>query len=108
MKNKILIIVASLIVFSMLLITGCVTKLNPIVGTWDYDGFVYTFNKDKTGTYDLMGQVINFTYEAKDDVLQITRTDETEPYEMQYRIEDNKLIVKDSFGEDVTYIKVEQ
>lgn len=81
---------------------------NGLVGSWDYaelSGMVYTFNADGSGSYDMFGEVMKFTYEADGAVLKITYTDEgvDEPMELEYKIDGDTLNVKDSFGNDTLY-----
>lgn len=81
---------------------------NGLVGSWDYaelSGMVYTFNADGTGSYDMFGEVMKFTYEADGSTLKITYTDEgvDEPTELEYKIDGDTLIVKDLFGNDTLY-----
>lgn len=79
-----------------------------LVGSWDYaelSGMIYTFNTDGSGTYDMFGEAMHFTYEADGAVLKITYTDEgvDEPMELEYKIDGDTLNVKDSFGNDTLY-----
>ena len=79
-----------------------------IVGSWDYaelSGMVYTFNADGSGSYDMFGEVMKFTYEADGSTLKITYTDEgvDAPMELEYKIDGDVLNVKDSFGNDTIY-----
>ena len=79
-----------------------------LVGSWDYaelSGMVYTFNADGTGTYDMFGEVLKFTYEADGSTLKITYTDEDvdAPMELEYKIDGDTLNVKDSMGNDTIY-----
>ena len=79
-----------------------------IVGSWEYEGggFIYTFNEDGTGTYDLGGgSVMNFTYEATDSELSILYDGNTEPMVLEYVLSGTVLNVKDSFGSDTIYNK---
>ena len=81
---------------------------NGLVGSWDYaelSGMVYTFNADGTGTYDIFGEVMNFTYEADGSTLKITYTYEgvDAPTELEYKIDGDTLNLKDSFGNDTLY-----
>ena len=90
----------------VLLLTGCgESKDKGIIGKWEYSSYVYTFNEDKTGTYDALGTLMNFTYEDNGSKISILYTGNTSPLELDYRIEDNKLIITDSFGEEIEYIK---
>ena len=79
-----------------------------LVGSWDYaelSGMVYTFNADGSGSYDMFGEVMNFTYEADGSTLKITFTDEDVdvPTELAYTIDGDTLNVKDSLGNDTIY-----
>ena len=93
-------------VCAALFLTACNRKdSNSIVGSWEYSGYVYTFNADKTGDYSVGGTKMEFTYEDDGKKVSILYTGNTMAGEYEYRIEDNKLIIKDSFGNDVTYTK---
>ncbi|MBQ3331360.1 MAG: hypothetical protein IJG87_09315 [Ruminococcus sp.] len=79
-----------------------------LVGSWDYaelSGIVYTFNADGTGTYDMFGEVMDFTYEADGSVLKIMYIDADvdAPMELEYEIDGDTLNIKDSFGNDTVY-----
>ena len=81
---------------------------NGLVGSWDYSelsGMVYTFNADGTGTYDIFGEVLDFTYEADGSTLKIALADDDvdEPTKLEYKIDSDTLIVKDSAGNDIVY-----
>ena len=81
---------------------------NSLVGSWDFaelSGMVYTFNADGTGSYDMFGEVMNFTYEADGSTLKLTFTDEDVdvPTELAYTIDGDTLNVKDSLGNDTIY-----
>ena len=81
---------------------------NGLVGSWDFaelSGMVYTFNADGTGSYDMFGEAMNFTYEADGSTLKITFTDEgvDVPTELAYTIDGDTLNVKDSLGNDTIY-----
>lgn len=79
---------------------------NPLVGSWEYQGggYIYTFNADGTGTYDLGGDTpMVFTYEASDTELSILYDGNTEPMVLEYEINGDVLNVKDSFGSDTLY-----
>jgi uncharacterized lipoprotein YehR (DUF1307 family) len=78
---------------------------NSIVGVWAYNSFVYTFNSDKTGDYDVAGTKMDFTYEAKNGDLSILYSGNTIPYETTFRIDGKTLYLMDSFGEEVAYEK---
>lgn len=106
MKKTILTIgVILVLVSSILILTGCEKKAEGLVGKWAYGSYVYEFKEDKTGTYDVSGSMMNFTYEDKGTKISFLYTGNTVPMELEYRIEGNKLIIKDSFGKDVEYTR---
>ena len=76
-----------------------------IIGQWEHLSYVYTFNEDKTGTYNASGISMNFEYEINDKNLSILFNGNTDPTILNYRINGNKLTITDSFGEDVIYTK---
>ena len=80
---------------------------SPLIGSWTYDegGFTYTFNADGTGEYDFFGEVMSFTYTDNGDSIEILYADVDGPSAFDYSIDGNTLIIKDSFGTDVKYIK---
>lgn len=78
-----------------------------LIGSWEYEsgGFTYTFNADGTGTYDVYGEVMNFTYTDNGSSIEMLFDDVDTPSTYEYSIEGDALTIKDSFGEDVKYIK---
>ena len=107
MKKKIIMIITVLCLG--LVFTGCGKNAdkNSIVGKWEYEsgGFTYTFKEDKTGTYDVNGNIMKFTYETDGDKLSILYDGDTTSFDTTYSIEGNKLNVKDSLGNDTIYIR---
>ena len=106
MKKTLLTLTTLLVlVAGLFILTGCEKKSSkPIVGSWKYgttDSFVYTFNEDGTGSY--AGK--SFKYEDKGDKLSIIYDGDTAGADYGYRIEGNKLIIKDSFDNDVEYTR---
>ena len=102
MKKSLFIFVA---VFLCLVVVGC-GKKDPIVGKWAYgsgDSFVYTFNEDKTCYYS--GNAKNCTYTIDGDKISILYEGQTASFDTTFRIEDDKLIIVDSLGNDVIYNK---
>ena len=90
------------------------TRSNPIVGRWKYTDselgdlgidFIYTFNADGTGNYDMSGTKLEFTYTTDGNKLSIKYT-ESGLFETEYEIKDNVLNVKDSGGSDTFYKKI--
>ena len=93
--------------------TSSETRGNSIVGRWKYTDsdlgdlgidFVYTFNADGTGDYDMSGTKMEFTY--KTDGNKLTITYDSGPFETEYEIKGNVLNVKDSGGNDTLYKKI--
>ena len=80
-------------------------KDNPLVGTWKYEvsslNYTYVFKADGTGTY--FGE--SFTYTVDGNKLSILYDGNTAPFETEFSIDGDKLIIKDSFGEDTVYIR---
>jgi len=76
-----------------------------LVGSWEYQsgGYTYTFNADGTGTYDISGNIMKFTYEATATRLSITFEGNTAPMTLDYSINGKVLNVKDSSGADTLY-----
>lgn len=110
LKNLLLVAV---VMVSALTLAGCnkeAEKKDPIIGTWDYDGdfkATYVFKEDGTGSYALGSSDAkqNITYTKDDKKIAITFGDSTVPFETEYRIEDDTLIILDSFGTEVKYKK---
>ena len=102
-----------MIALSVLTLTGCgnnekKSEETTIVGSWEYTGvssssYVYTFNEDKTGAYTVYGSEMPFTYEDNGKEITILYNGNTISNTFEYRIEGDKLIIKDSFGDDVEY-----
>lgn len=84
-------------------IVGCGSKKKTIVGKWANGSFVYTFNKDKTCSYDVDGTLMKCTYKTDGDKLSILYEGDTESFDTTYSINGNELNVKDSFGNDTIY-----
>lgn len=98
-----------LVVLSIFVLVGCGKDKDnkdkdPLVGEWAYGSFVYKFNDDKTGTYDALGTIMKFTYKTDGNKITIDYEDGG-PFNTEYKIEDNTLIILDSFGNEVRYDK---
>ncbi len=99
------IFVVSVVLCLVVVLSGCGKSSKGIVGSWAHDSYVYTFNSDKTGNYDISGSKMEFTYEDDGKKVSILFKGNTVASDFEYRIDGNKLIIKDSFGNDVEYIK---
>ena len=85
--------------------TTAATGKDALVGSWEYQGgvYTYTFNADGTGTYDVSGNLMKFTYEATDSTISFTYGSDTTPMTLNYSINGKVLNVKDSNGSDTLY-----
>ena len=104
-KSLAFISLMSVVIVSLFTLTGCGKKEKTLVGSWVHSSYVYTFNSDKTGTYDALGTKMEFTYEDDGSKVSILYKGNTNASTYEYKIEDNKLIIKDSFGNDVEYTR---
>ncbi len=96
--------VVALLLVGVLTLFGC-SKNAGLVGKWAYGNYVYTFNEDKTCSYDASGTKMECTYEVDGDKLSILYKGNTAPFETTYKIDGNTLTIKDSFGSDVKYTR---
>ena len=63
------------------------------------------FNADGTGTYDMFGEGMSFTYTDNGTSIEFLYEDVDDPTVLEYTIDGDTLTMKDSFGSDVTYVK---
>lgn len=113
MKKRIMsflmVVCLSLVMFSFAACSGGESSDDgSIVGKWEYESsseMYYTFNEDGTGAYTFAGADMKFTYEDDGKAVTIKYENSTEPNVFEYKIEGKKLLIQDSFGEFVTYIK---
>ena len=80
-------------------LVGC-GKKDSLIGEWQLGSYVFTFNEDKTCSY-----VRKCTYTVDGDKLSILYEGDNVPYETTFKIEDNKLTIKDSANNDVVYTR---
>ena len=106
MKKLYCIFSCGLLLVCVLLVSGC-NKNNKvsIVGKWANGSYIYTFNDDKTCSYDAAGTLMECTYEIEGDKISILYKGNTSSFETTYYIEGDTLHIKDSFGSDVKYEK---
>ena len=98
------IITLALIVTVSVLLVGCGKK--GLVGTWEYESgssYKYTFNEDKTCSYEAFGTKMECTYEDDGTKVSILYTGNTAASTYEYKIDGDTLTIKDSFGQDVIY-----
>ena len=96
-----------LVVTVSVLLVGCGGKKG-LVGQWQYEsgsGYIYTFNEDKTCSYDAAGTLMECTYEVDGEKLSILYKGSDASFDTTYSVEGDILYVKDSFGSKVKYEK---
>lgn len=85
---------------------------DPIVGKWQSEqlpDYVYTFDADGTGQYDMAGNILDLTYTTEDGKITISFTaDGYTPVTLNYELDGDKLNIKDSFGKDTFYVRVKE
>ena len=102
-----LLLTLAVVAGSVLMLASCGSEKEPtIVGEWKLDFYVYTFNEDGTGQYDVAGNVMKFTYETDGDKLSLLFDGNTDAWETTYTIEGNELNVRDIAGKDTIYKRV--
>lgn len=116
-------VLALLLVIAMVFsVTGCSKKEeNSLTGVWEYSdtesgiGAVYDLKADGTGTYTVKAGEQDVTYEIKyelkDGHLLVTYVNnetfsEDDVFDSELSFKDaNTIIIKDSFGEEMTFVK---
>ncbi len=85
---------------------------DPIVGQWKSEklpDYVYTFNADGTGKYDMAGNFLDLKYTTEDGKITITfLADGYTPVTLNYELDGDRLNIKDSFGNDTFYVRVKE
>ena len=86
------------------------SKGTGIVGSFKFDdpgaSLVLTFNSDKTGIYDIMGQKMNFTYNDDGSNLNIKFDGDSNVTDTPYTLNGDTLTIKDASGSDMVYHRV--
>lgn len=84
--------------------------INPLSGQWqseELSDYIYTFNGDGTGQYDMAGKVLELNYATEDGKITLTFLAEGyTPVTLDYELDSDRLNIKDSFGKDTFYVKV--
>jgi len=82
-----------------------------LTGQWQSEqlpDYIYTFNADGTGQYDMAGKILALNYTTDNGKITITFLEEGyTPVTLDYELDGDKLNIKDSFGKDTFYIKAE-
>lgn len=85
-------------------------SLDPLAGQWqseELSDYIYTFNGDGTGKYDMAGKVLELNYATEDGKITLTFLQEGyTPVTLDYELDGDRLNIKDSFGKDTFYVKV--
>ena len=104
MKKKIiimiiLIVIALVILIALILNLKHLSKRN-LIGTWTTDGVtIYVFNKNNTGKLIVSVGEFPFTYEIKDDTLEIDfENEKSTDSKYTYQFDDGKLILSGDNG----------
>lgn len=85
---------------------------DPLVGKWQAETlpeYVYTFNADGSGQYDMAGTILEMNYSTENGKITMNYT--TEGYSsvtLDYILEEDRLNIRDSFGKDVFYLRVKE
>ena len=86
------------------------SKGTGIVGSFKFDdpgaSLVLTFNADKTGVYDIMGQKMNFTYNDDGSNLNMKFEGDSNVTNTPYTLNGDTLTIKDASGSDMVYHRV--
>lgn len=84
-------------------------SLDPLAGQWqseELSDYIYTFNGDGTGKYDMAGKVLELNYATEDSKITLTFLQEGyTPITLDYELDGDRLNIKDSFGKDTFYVK---
>ena len=116
-------VLAAVLVFVLILnVAGCSKKADAsLTGVWEYAdeetgmSAVYDLKDDGTGTYTMkVGEeevTYELKYEVKDGHLLVTYVNneifsEDDVFDNEFSFQDdNTLIIKDSFGEEMTFVR---
>lgn len=83
-----------------------------LYGKWQSEkksNYVYTFNADGTGQYDMGGNVLELTYTNEDGKITLSFIQEGyTPVTLSYELDGDRLNIKDSYGKDTFYIRVKE
>ncbi len=86
------------------------SKGTGIVGSFKFDdpgaSLVLTFNADKTGVYNIMGQKMNFTYNDDGSNLNMKFEGDSNVTDTPYTLNGDTLTIKDASGSDMVYHRV--
>ena len=107
MKKGILFVVLTIIMCTILV--GCDNKKeiqNKLIGKWALNDYVYTFNEDKTCSYNAAGTIMECTYDFTENTISILYNGYTKAFESTYTVSGDVLNIKDSDGKNTIYDKV--
>ena len=91
----------------LILTTGCKKS---IVGKWKAmdtkNVYYYTFNNDKTCSYEMAVAKLDCTYEFNDKTITILYKGNSKTTTFEYEFKGNTLIIKDGNGKENKFTKV--
>ena len=97
-------IIAIVLVLSLIFaLSACSSKKEKLVGTWEADGYSFTFNSDGTCKMGFGGYSVDGTYKVDGDKLSLTFNGETESMTID-SVDGSKLVLVDG-NETVTFTK---
>lgn len=86
-------------------------SVDPLVDQWQSEElpeYVYTFNADGTGQYDMAGKILKLNYSTANGKITISFLEEGySPVTLDYELDGDKLNIKDSFGKDTFYLRAD-
>ena len=101
-----------LLLVCVVVLSGCTKeeKKDTIVGKWETklgtSSYVYTFNEDKTCSYNAAGTLMKCTYTIDGDKISILYDGNTVSFDTTFEIKDDTLNVRDSNNNDTIYNRV--
>ena len=85
---------------------------DPLVGKWQAETlpeYVYTFNADGSGQYDMAGTILEMNYSTENGKITMNYTAEGySSVTLDFILEGDRLNIKDSFGKDTFYVRVKE
>ena len=90
---------------------GIAMSIEKLIGTWTavgFTGFAYNFVSADEGYYSVANAKKEFKYNADETKIAIYYPGEASALIFQYEIEEDILLIEDSFGNFVKYKKVKE
>lgn len=97
------ILIIVIVAIGAILVKNIISNNSKIVGSWEFQyGTSYTFNKDGTGSTNMLNYKIEFTYKITSNKISITYKNGQGTFETEYSIKGNKLYI----GDDIICTKI--